>query len=156
MLNIDIPGYREIEAEHLVLDYNGTLAIDGKLIEGVKPLLEIISRQLNIHILTADTFGTSKNELVGVPCQLEILKPESQDVQKEQYVLALGKERVIAVGNGQNDALMLHEASLGILVIQHEGAFLKLAGDCEIVCIAITDALSLLLNPLRMVATLRK
>ena len=156
MLNIDIPGYKKISAEHLVLDYNGTLAIDGKLIEGVKPLLEKISRHLIIHILTADTFGTSQNELASVKCKLEILKPFRQDAQKEQYVLNLGKDSVIAIGNGQNDALMLSVASLGILVIQKEGAFLKLAGDCEIVCLAITDALNLLLNPLRIIATLRK
>ena len=156
MLHIDIPGYKKIKAEHLILDYNGTLAIDGILIEGVKPLLEKIGSQLIIHILTADTFGTSQKEMAGTKCKLVILEPGSQDVQKEQYVLNLGKDRVIAVGNGQNDALMLREASLGILVIQREGAFLKLAGDCEIVCPAITDALNLLLNPLRIVATLRK
>ena len=36
MIAIDIPGYKKIELAHLVLDYNGTLAIDGKLIDGVK------------------------------------------------------------------------------------------------------------------------
>ena len=34
MIAINIPGSTSIEARHLVLDFNGTLAIDGKLIEG--------------------------------------------------------------------------------------------------------------------------
>ena len=156
MLEIDIPGYKKIKAEHLVLDYNGTLAIDGKLMEGVRALLEKLTIQLTIHILTADTFGTAKSELAGINCNLVILEPGSQDIQKEAYVHDLGKDRVIAIGNGQNDVLMLSAASLGILVIQHEGAFLKLAGICGIVCLAITDALDLLLHPLRIIATLRK
>ena len=66
MIFIDIPGYKKIEAEHLVLDYNGTLAIDGKLIDGVKPLLEKVSRKIKLHVLTADTFGTSARELKGI------------------------------------------------------------------------------------------
>ena len=34
MITVNIPGYRKIELEHLVLDHNGTLACDGKLLEG--------------------------------------------------------------------------------------------------------------------------
>ena len=35
MIEIDIPGYKTLHLEHLVLDYNGTLAVDGVLIDGV-------------------------------------------------------------------------------------------------------------------------
>jgi len=156
MISIDIPGDKKIHIEHLVFDYNGTLAIDGKMIDGVKPLLEILGTKVSIHILTADTFGTSKAQLSGINCKLEILKPELQDKQKESYVLKLGKDKVIALGNGRNDALMLKQAEIGIAVIQQEGAYAKLFTDCEIVCFSITDALALIINPLRMVATLRK
>lgn len=156
MIIIDIPGYKKIEAQHLVLDFNGTLAIDGKLIEETKPLLKLLEKQLSIHVLTADTFGTSKKELAGISCLLEILEPESQDIQKEDYVLNLGKDRVVAIGNGQNDVLMLRQAILGIAVIQQEGIFSKLLMSGEIACYSITDALNLLLKPLRLIATLRK
>ena len=132
MITINIPGYKKLEAHHLVLDFNGTLAIDGKLIKGVDVLLEILSKQLAIHILTADTFGTVKNELSGVKCKLEILRPELQEIQKEKYVLNLGSEKVIAIGNGQNDVLMLRQSVLSIVVIQQEGIFSKLLSNCEI------------------------
>jgi soluble P-type ATPase len=156
MIVIDIPGYKKIEVEHLVLDYNGTLAIDGKLIHGVRPLLEQLCNLLNIHILTADTFGISKNELLGIICNLKILEELHQDWQKDVYVDDLDFDKVVAIGNGYNDALMLKSAALGIAVIQKEGASLKTLNNADIVCNNIMDALELLMNPLRVVATLRK
>ncbi|HAR39396.1 MAG: ATPase P [Bacteroidetes bacterium GWD2_45_23] len=156
MITIETPGIKKLEAEHLVLDYNGTLAIDGKLIPGIRPLLEKLSNQIKIHILTADTFGTSKQELAEINCELEIIHDEMQDVHKEIYVDHLEREKVIAIGNGANDALMLAAAGLGILVIQKEGASVKALMNADIVCNTIVDALELLTNPLRIVATLRK
>jgi len=156
MLAIEIPDFKKIEAEHLVLDFNGTLAIDGKLIDGVKPLLEKLSQFLTIHVLTADTFGTSKEELSDMKCKLVILEPDLQDVQKEEYIVELGESRVIAIGNGKNDFLMLEKAVLSITVIQEEGSYAKLLTVSDLVCRNIFDALNLILNPKRLVATLRK
>ncbi|HKJ41981.1 MAG TPA: hypothetical protein VKA27_07790, partial [Sunxiuqinia sp.] len=95
MINIDTPGYKTIEIEHLVLDYNGTLAVDGKLIDGVKPLLNQLSDHLTIHVLTADTFGSSASELAGVNCSLKISEATAQDQQKEEVVQHLGKQKVV-------------------------------------------------------------
>ena len=156
MIAIDIPGHRKIEAKHLVLDYNGTLAIDGRLIEGTKQLLEVLSHQLTIHVLTGDTFGTSKDELKDINCRHIILNSSQQDEQKEHYVGNLPQDNVIAIGNGQNDRLMFEQSALSIMVIQQEGAFSKLISVSDIVCLSIADALNLLLNPLRIIATLRK
>jgi soluble P-type ATPase len=155
MITIDIPEFKKIEANHLVLDFNGTLAVDGKLIEGTRPLLKSLGHELIIHVLTADTFGTSKNELIDINCKHVILRPSQQDKQKEHYVISLGKEHVIAIGNGVNDRLMLTQAALGIVIIQQEGAFGKLICEADMVCLTILDALTLLLNPLRIIATLR-
>lgn len=156
MLVIDIPDFKKIEAHHLVLDFNGTLAIDGKIIEGIKPLLQRLAHDIAIHILTADTFSTSKEELSDVPCKLVILEPELQDVQKEEYIVELGESRVISIGNGKNDFLMLEKAALSIMVIQEEGSYSKLLMVSDLVCINIIDALNLILKPKRMMAALRK
>lgn len=155
MITIKIPGYQNIEAQHLVLDFNGTLAIDGKLIDEIKPLIEVLSNQLTIHVLTADTFGTCKNELSALKCSLQILSPNFQDSQKESYILSFGEKQVIAIGNGSNDALMVKSAALGIVVLQKEGASVKTILSADIVCNNILDALELLINPLRIVSTLR-
>jgi len=155
MINIDIPEQGKIKAEHLVLDYNGTLAIDGKLIPNVKDIINRLSKRIKIHVLTADTFGSSKKELTGINCSLHILSYTSQDTQKKQYVTDLGKDSVIAIGNGKNDAMMLKEAAIGIVVIQEEGASIKSLQNTDIICKNIIDALNLLRKEKRITATLR-
>lgn len=155
MVKIEIPGENTVEARHLVLDFNGTLAIDGKLIEGIRPLLGQLSKELSVHVLTADTFGTSKAELDGIDCTLNVIQSLGQDKQKEAFVSNLGPEGVIAIGNGRNDARMLQTAALGIAVIQKEGASVQSLMNAKVVCPNILDALELILHPRRISATLR-
>jgi soluble P-type ATPase len=155
MITLEIPRFKVIQAEYLVLDYNGTLAIDGTLIPGVKETLNTLAEDLKIHIVTANTFGKITENLVDVNCNLVIINKDHQQLQKVKYISDLGEENVIAIGNGMNDALMLKNAALGIALIQKEGASVKALMNADIVCTNIMDALELLKNPLRMVATLR-
>ena len=155
MLQFVIPGFGTLEIEHLVLDYNGTLACDGMLIEGVRERLERLAQDLRIHVVTADTFGKAGSALAGMPCQLEVLPVASQDQAKRVYVQRLGCERVVAIGNGRNDRLMLKAAALGIAITQQEGAWSETLIAADVVASSIVDALDLLIHPLRLVATLR-
>ena len=155
MITIDIPDFGPLELEHLVMDYNGTMAIDGDLIEGVANRLESLSSHLKLHVITADTFGKVKAQMKGVPCSVEVLEPGNQDVAKNEFVEKLGANRVMAVGNGRNDAAMLRTARLGVVVIQEEGAAIASLTAADVATPTINDALDLLLNPLRLVATLR-
>jgi soluble P-type ATPase len=155
MLAIEIPGYRALRLEHLVLDYNGTLACDGDLLDGVRDRLEALAGTLQIHILTADTFGKARTQLVGIPCELSILSVEDQDRRKLEYIQRLGPETTICIGNGRNDRLMLQEAGLGIAVVQAEGAAVQTVLAADVLSPNILTALELLTYPLRLVATLR-
>lgn len=155
MLEINIPGYRKLRLKHIVLDYNGTIACDGALIVGVKENLTALADKLQVHILTADTFGKVRSGLEGIACELSILAPDDQDIGKLEYVKKLGAENVVAVGNGRNDHLMLKEAALGIAVILEEGASRDTLLAADVVCSRIVSALELLRNPLRLTATLR-
>ncbi|MBI2297231.1 MAG: HAD hydrolase family protein [Betaproteobacteria bacterium] len=155
MFAVAIPGYRTLALEHLVLDYNGTLACDGELVQGVSRRLSRLARDLRIHVITADTFGKARSALTRMPCQLEVLPAEGQDQAKLVYVQRLGCERVVAIGNGRNDRLMLEAAALGIAVVQREGAAAEALRAADIVCHSILDALDLLVHPLRLTATLR-
>lgn len=58
MLSIPIPGRSTLQLQHVVLDYNGTIALDGELIPGVEDRLARLAAAVTIHILTADTHGT--------------------------------------------------------------------------------------------------
>ena len=59
-MKISIPGYRELNISNLILDYNGTIAVDGAIPDEVKAALTRLSELLSIYVLTADTHGTAK------------------------------------------------------------------------------------------------
>ncbi len=155
MIEIDVPGYQTLQLKHIVLDYNGTIACDGTLITGVNERLSDLADNLQVHILTADTFGKALESLEGIECQLSVLSADAQDTGKLNYVKGLGAEHVVCVGNGRNDRLMLRAAALGIAVILAEGAAADTVAAADIVCTHIVSALELLQNPLRLIATLR-
>ncbi len=155
MIELNVPGYRSIALEHLVLDYNGTLACDGLMLPGVREALNELAGHIEIHVLTADTFGNADMGLQGILCKLVVLPSGNQAEAKVDYLRALGAERSAAVGNGRNDRLMLKEAALGIAVVQAEGAAAETLMSAKVVCGDIQDALGLFLHPLRLVATLR-
>jgi soluble P-type ATPase len=151
-----IPGMDEITVEHLLLDYNGTLACDGQIKAGVLEKLEQLSKQLKVHVITADTFG-SVQEQCNVPfIHIHIIGKESQDYAKLDYLKHLGAQRTIAVGNGLNDALILQDAVLGFAIQQEEGCATRSLIASDIVFQNINDALNLLLNENRLIATLRR
>ena len=155
MIRIDIPGWGPIRLTHLVLDYNGTLAVDGRICDGVAERLTRLAADLEIHVLTADTFGKVRQGMQGVPCNVSILPPGDQDQGKLDHVQRLGAACTCAMGNGRNDRLMLKAAALGIAVILEEGAAAVSLAAADVVCRSVTDALDLLANPLRLTATLR-
>lgn len=155
MIDIDIPGYQRLVLEHLVLDYNGTLALDGEVIPGVKSALRSLATRLTIHIVTADTFGKVTAHLSDLPCEIKTLSGDQQDVQKRHFVERLGADRTATIGNGRNDRLMLETAAMGIAVILAEGASAQTVTSADVVCTSILEALSLFDHPLRLVATLR-
>ena len=155
MMEIAIPGFTNLQLKHLVLDYNGTIACDGNLLPGVKTALKNLSGKLQVHILTADTYGEVQDKVKEIDCELFVLGPNNQDTAKLDYILQLGPEFTVGIGNGRNDCLMLKEASLGIAVVQEEGSFAETIRSADIVCTNIVSALTLLSNPLRLVATLR-
>ncbi len=155
MLQIEIPGHDSLLIQHLLLDFNGTIAFDGKLIDGVKEALACLTKDIDIHVVTADTFGDASEQLEDLPVKLTILPDIGQDEAKQGYLNTLGNEMTIAIGNGRNDCLMLQDAAIGIVLIQGEGAAQVTVQAADIVCTSIVNALRLLLNPKRLIATLR-
>jgi len=155
MIEIQIPGREVLRLSYLVSDYNGTLACDGKLIPGVAVLLKDLSTDLQVHVVTADTFGLAQQQLKGLPVKLKILGQDNQAQKKADYVAELGPQQTVALGNGCNDRLMLKTAVLGICVIESEGVCLQSLQAANVASRSAVAALELLLHPQRLVATLR-
>jgi soluble P-type ATPase len=155
MVKVEIPGYGLLELEHFVTDFSGTLSEDGGVLPGVREKLNELSSKLKIHVLTSDTFDRAEEELNGVNCILHVLKGEGHVFQKEKYVTDLGADRVVALGNGNNDANMLRVAKLGICVCLKEGCSIDALTASKIFVLSPSDAIDLLLYPKRLIATLR-
>jgi soluble P-type ATPase len=155
MIEISVPGYGELSLAHVVLDYNGTLAKDGQLPGDIRILLHKVAECIELHIVTADTFGEAKLGVDGIPCKLSILTDTDQALAKQKYLQNIGSSRVVAIGNGRNDRLMVKEAALGIVVVGGEGSSVETLFACDVICKSAQDALELLLNPKRLIATLR-
>jgi len=71
MISLEIPGFGPLELRHLVCDYNGTLALDGQLLSGVAERVSALAAQLDVHVITADTFGT--RSVWWPPCAHDLL-----------------------------------------------------------------------------------
>jgi len=151
-LHIKIGENRQLDIAHLLLDFTGTLSLDGKLLRGVADRLSRLNELFTITVLTADTFGTARKELEGLAVEVRVIRT-GQD--KVEVVTELGAESVCAIGNGNNDVGMVRNARLGIAIIGPEGCSSALLSVSQVAARDILDAFDLLLNPLRLKATLR-
>lgn len=155
MIQINIPGFSELTLNYALIDYNGTLAVDGKLIEGITTPLNALSEHLDVHIITGDGFGTAKTELADIHCTLTILPAENQGIAKQKYLQQLNPKETVAIGNGRNDSYILKDSALGIVILGHEGAAIDSIISANLLMPSIVQALELLSHPRRLIATLR-
>lgn len=155
MKEINIPGFDNIVLEHLVLDYNGTISLDGKVIDGVRERLKKLSKILKIHILTADTFGTVFSEFENYNIDIKVMDSDDSSIHKRKIVEFLGQRNSVCIGNGYNDIEMMKVAGLSLGVMQKEGMSGKLIFYSDIVFNNINDALDSLENINRIRASLR-
>jgi P-type E1-E2 ATPase len=156
MIELTIPGRGELRIEHLVTDVNGTLALDGILLEGLIKRIGALRDRLQVHLLTADTHG--KQAVINQQLNLSAVKITggNEARQKADYVRNLGADSVIAIGQGANDAAMLKAAALGICVMSQEGVAVETLLAADLLMPDIFAALDLLDKPLRLIASLRQ
>lgn len=156
MLKVTIPGRGTLVLEVLVLDFNGTLALDGKMLGSVKESLVRLSSFLEIHIITSDTYGTVERQCEDLSVQVKVLESMDHTKEKADYLSKFNPHHVVAIGNGSNDRLMLDRACLGISVIGFEGASIQALMAADLVVNNVEDAFGLLIETNRLKATLRR
>jgi len=156
MIKFNIPGIGEYQLEYLAMDVNGTLALDGQLLDGVAERIAALRPSLTVHLLTADTHG--KQAVIDRQLELNATRiaPGNEALQKAEFIRKLGCEKVAAIGQGANDADMLAAARLGVCVMSAEGVAKQTLLAADLIAPDILSALDLLLNPLRIAASLRK
>jgi P-type E1-E2 ATPase len=117
----------------LICDINGTLAVDGRLIDGVAPLIEEIKRSLEVYLLSADTMGSAAEIAQTLGVKLQRLHPGNEKQQKADFVKEHNSNGCITIGQGANDEWMLRDAALGICVLSPEGTAVKTLQSADIV-----------------------
>ncbi len=153
MQRIEIPQRGIIELRHAVFDVNGTLAVDGVLLPGVVDKLELLAGLLSISLLTAGTHGNLDVLKSTLHYPFHVIQTGED---KERFVQKLGVANVIAFGNGANDASMLRAAAIGVAVITAEGLASSALLAADVLAQGPLHAIDLVLQPKRLVATLRK
>ena len=156
MIELNIPGRGQVQLEHLVLDVNGTIAKDGKLLDKLARTLVGLKDRLDLHLVTANTYGGQAEIDFALAVSSVRLQRGGEAEQKAGFVRALGAHKVVAMGNGANDALMLKEAAIGIAVLGEEGLAVEAVQAADILVHGIYDGLGLIEHPTRLIATLRR
>jgi soluble P-type ATPase len=142
--------------EHLVTDVNGTLAVDGLLLEGVARSLKSLRDRLELHLLTADTHNRQRLIDQQLNIQAVCIQAGDEAEQKAAYLHRIGAGRTVAIGQGANDVAMLKTAALSICVLSQEGTAVETLLAADLLVPNVFTALELLEKPLRIVASLRK
>lgn len=153
---IEIPNFKNLEISNIVCDYNGTIAKDGIVLDRVKELFRELSKSYKVFVITADTFGSVQIQLDGFGAEIKILSSTDHTKEKADFINELGSENSIALGNGNNDALMIQNAAIGIAILGDEGCAKETLFNADIVCKNSIEALELMLQPKRLIATLRR
>jgi soluble P-type ATPase len=159
-ISIDIPGLGKRDIQHVITDYTGTLAFAGALVAGAEDRLRRLHQLVEMHVVSADSFGTAREQLLAVPLPVMILRGDGHDRQKLDYLENhnIDPRNVAAFGNGNNDRLLLQAVKgqgLAIAVDNGEGCALDAILNADLLIVGIVNALDLLLNPTRCKATLR-
>lgn len=151
-MRVIIPGRKSLLLRRVILDFNGTIATDGKLMSEVRNPLRKLAQRLEVIVLTGDTHGTAHRALRGLPLDMYVVKTGAE--KRESLSESEWRETAV-IGNGVNDVPMAKAAALAIGVLGREGASAELLRSVDIVTPHIVTALELFMHPQRLVATLR-
>ena len=155
MINIEIPGYGNLHIKNVLIDYNGTIASEGKLIPSLKNIIEKLSKKVNLYVITADTFGTVSKEIENFSIEIIKIEKENERQQKLEALKKLGSQNTISYGNGNNDKLIIKESVIGICIMGDEGCSRETLEEADLVINSIEKGLLLLLDENKLKATLR-
>jgi soluble P-type ATPase len=149
VISILRPGEEPLEIDYILVDFEGTLAADGRVHPKAKDKLNLLSKRVKIFVLTTGDKEKVRQVLRNV--RAEVLDVREGDARRGKMAVLerLGPEKAAAVGNGVDDVSMFKEAALGIAVLTREGISSELIGEADLVFMNIVDALDFFLKPLR-------
>ena len=157
MKEFTIPNYGKITIKNIIFDINGTIQFKGQISSEVVQKFDELKRFYNIFLVSADTRGNLKELADYLKVSFIKINPkgESEAEAKNIELLKLGKDVTVAIGNGNNDALMLKNSILGISILGSEGATVKSILNSDIIVPDTLSAIEFLLDEKILIGTLR-
>ena len=153
-MTYDIPGQGQLEIKTIILDLNGTLSVAGSVPDGVKERLDQLkAKGFKVLFFT----GNTRNDADDLATSLGIDWKLAKDAGgKRDLALGLEPETCASIGNGLIDLELMKTVKLRIVTLQAEGVHIQTMLSSDIVVPNINDALDLLIDEQRLIATLRK
>ncbi|MFX1445213.1 MAG: hypothetical protein ACFFHV_17505 [Promethearchaeota archaeon] len=157
MKEFNIPNYGKITIRNIIFDINGTLQFKGQISEGLISKFAELKKFYNVYLVSADTRGNLKELADNLKVSFIKINPkgDSEAEAKNTELLKLGKEVTAAIGNGNNDNLMLKNSILGISVLGSEGVTVKSILNSDVIVPDPLSAIDFLLDEKIMIGTLR-
>jgi len=153
----DIPNYGKIQINNIVFDVNGTIQFNGKIPKIIKRELKKLKNYFKIFLISSDTRGNLKE--IAQKLSISSIKISTSGISeaeaKNNEIIKLGEGETVAVGNGNNDHMMLKSAVLGIAILGEEGLASKTLQNSDIVFSNCMDVIHFLMDEKKMIATLR-
>jgi soluble P-type ATPase len=154
MITLQRPGRTPLEVEFILLNLEGTLAIDRRIHPKAKDKLNLLSKRTSIYILTKAEPEAIREILRKVKAEVVFFKEGEVSRAKLDLVRHLGATKTVAIGNGVDDVPMIEEAGLGICIIGVEGTSGEAIKKADVAFTDILHALDFLLKPIRHKAAL--
>jgi soluble P-type ATPase len=149
-----IPGAEDIEITAIVIDFNGTLAVRGEVVQGAAEKINQM-KQLGFRIIlvTSDQRGNAK----AAAAKLGIEFVEAKDAgAKEKFMLTLDSGKVAAIGNARIDTGLYKKAKIRVATLQAEGIHTGILPFVDMIVPSVIDALDLFMDADTFVATMKK
>lgn len=156
MIAIVRPGLDPLEIDSLLIDFEGTLAMDGRVHPKVKDKLNLLAKRVQISILIGEETEKVKEALKRVKAEIVPVAEGQASQEKLRWLHRLGPNRTAAIGNGFDDGELLEKAALGLAVLSREGTAASTWIKADLLFPTLLDALDFLLKPLRQKATLKR
>ena len=156
MISILRPGMESLDIHFVLIDFEGTLAMDGRVHPKAKDKVNLLSKRATITILTKSNREKVEETLKKMKVEILYLTEEDSSQQKLNVLQRLGSHQTAVIGNGLDDVRIMEQAGLGMCVIGKEGSSAEAMAKANLVVNNVLDALDFLLKPLRQRATLSR
>jgi soluble P-type ATPase len=156
MISIQRPGMESLDIHFVLIDFEGTLAMDGRVHPKAKDKVNLLSKRVTVYILTKSSKEKVEETLKKMKAEILSMTEGDSSQQKLDVLQRLGPHQTAVIGNGFDDVQIMEQAGLGMCVIGKEGSSAEAMAKADLVVTNVLDALDFLLKPLRQRATLAR